>query len=119
MASLRQSSRQRAKRSADKRRGLSLHILPTSATMIGVCVTVISLVRLFEVSGGVGTIIDRAIAADTLVFLAAALLSYMAMRSERNAQRLETYADITFLVALGVLAVMAFLFAWEIGYASS
>jgi hypothetical protein len=48
---------------------ISKHILPTSATMVGVSITVVSLVRLLEVHAGIETIIDdvAAVAAVTLL----------------------------------------------------
>src|SRR5882724_6545123 len=37
---------------------ISRHILPTSATMVGVSITIIGIVRLIETRAGVATIID-------------------------------------------------------------
>src|SRR5687767_2681108 len=79
---------------------LSAHILPTSATMIGVCITVIGLVRLFEAAGDASTIIDKIVAGDSLMFLAAAFMSYLSMRSGRRRRHLESYADVVFMIAL-------------------
>ena len=62
--------------------GLSVHILPTSATMIGVCLTTLYISLL----GTVGTrrkVVDKLMAVDALVFLVSALLSFMSMRSRR------------------------------------
>ena len=95
---------------------LSAHILPTSATMIGVCITVISLVRVVEATNDVSTMIDKVVAGDSLLFLAAAFMSYLSMRSGRPRRRyLESYADVVFMIALGVLAMAGILVAWEIG----
>ena len=38
---------------------ISRHILPTSATMVGVSITIIGIVRLIETRAGVATIIDN------------------------------------------------------------
>ena len=38
---------------------ISRHILPTSATMVGVSITIIGIVRLIETHAGVATIIDN------------------------------------------------------------
>jgi hypothetical protein len=94
---------------------ITAHILPTSATMIGVCITVIGLVRVIEATDEVSTVIDKVVAGDSLLFLAAAVMSYLSMRSGRNRRYLENYADVVFMVALGVLAMAGFLVAWEIG----
>lgn len=94
---------------------LTAHILPTSATMIGVCITVISLVRVVEATNDVSTVIDKVVAGDSLLFLAAAFMSYLSMRSGRRRRYLENYADVVFMIALGVLAMAGILVAWEIG----
>ena len=54
--------------------GLSAHILPTSATMIGVCMTVMSIGHLGP-RDDLRLLIDRMLAIDALVFLASAVLS--------------------------------------------
>ena len=95
---------------------LSGHILPTSATMLGVCITSIGLVRLMEVNGAIGTTIDNVIAADSVLFLVACISSYSSIRSARHRQALERAADITFMVALVVIAVACLMLAWEVGY---
>jgi hypothetical protein len=60
--------------------GLSAHILPTSATMIGVCMTVLTIGHL-----GSGSqwhmVIDKLLAVDALVFMISALLSFISMKS--------------------------------------
>jgi hypothetical protein len=98
---------------------LSAHILPTSATMIGVCITVVGLVRVIEATDNVSTAIDKIVAGDSLLFLTAAVMSYLSMRSGRRLRYLENYADVVFMVALGVLAMAGFLVAWEVGVTPS
>jgi hypothetical protein len=95
---------------------LSHHILPTSATMVGACVMVISIVRLTEITGNVSTTIDDMMALDGILFLASAMLSYMSLRSERKRQRLERYADLVFLGGLTLMVLASCLLAWEFGH---
>lgn len=95
--------------------GLSSHILPVSATMVGVCVTVIGLVRLIEVNATIATIVDNIVAVDSAFFLAAALMSYISIRSPRTLARLERYADLVFLLGLVIMVVASFMLAWEFG----
>ncbi len=94
-------------------RGLSTHILPTSATMIGVCMTVLSIGHL-----GAGNewhmIIDKLLAGDALVFLASALLSFISMKPGRFAALYETRAEVVFIAGLGLLALGAVALAFEI-----
>lgn len=93
--------------------GISNHILPTSATMAGVCITVISIVRLVESNRHVSTIIDNLMAFTGLVFLVSCFLSYMSIRSARRSIKFEKYADLLFLAGLSLMVVGGFLLAWE------
>lgn len=93
--------------------GLSAHILPTSATMIGVCLTTLYISLL----GPVGTqrvLVDKLMAVDALVFLASALLSFMSMRSPRFGPRFEGYAETVFIAGLGLLSLGAVVLAFAI-----
>jgi len=82
--------------------------------MLGVCITVVSVVRLLEVNASIGTVIDNIIAIDSILFLLAAMLSYLSIRSVRR-WRMETYADITFMLALVIMTIASVLLAWELG----
>ena len=90
---------------------LSHHILPTSAQLIGVCMTVISVVKLLHVKRG-GSALDSLLVLDTLFFLVSATLSYTAMRNVRLA-RFEKYADLFFMLGLVLLSVCAILLGFE------
>ena len=92
--------------------GVSSHILPTSATMVGVCMTVISISKIAHSHAGV--IIDRTLAIDSVLFMLSALLSFLSIRYNRPAIRLERWAEILFLVALGLVAVTSLVLAFEI-----
>jgi len=96
-------------------RGLSAHILPTSATMIGVCMTVLSIGHLRQ-GGHSRMLVDKLLAADALLFLASAVLSFMSMRSRRagRPQRYEIWAESVFLLGLGALALGAMVLAFAI-----
>ena len=93
--------------------GLSAHILPTSATMIGVCMTVLSIGHLG--SGGQWRLVaDKLLAVDALVFLVSALLSFIAMRSSRSGATYETRAEVVFIAGLALLALGAMALAFVI-----
>ena len=92
--------------------GVSSHILPTSATMVGVCMTVISIGKIAH--GHAGMVIDRMLAVDSALFLLSALLSFLSIRSIRSAMRLERWAENLFLVALGLVSVTSVVLAFEI-----
>ncbi len=93
--------------------GLSAHILPTSATMIGVCMTVVSIVKIVHLSG-IGLLIDKLLAANSIIFLTSAILSFSSMRRTEGGARLERWAETTFLFALGLVAIAAVILALEI-----
>ncbi len=87
-------------------RGLSAHILPTSATMIGVCMTVLTIGHL-----GAGSewhmVFDKLLAVDGLIFLTSALLSFIAMKSIKFGTSYESRAEVVFIAGLSLLALGA------------
>ncbi|CCE10706.1 putative membrane protein [Bradyrhizobium sp. STM 3843] len=96
--------------------GLASHILPVSATMIGVCATLIGLVKLAEAKLGPSHV-DEYAALTAVIFLASALASYLSIRfSERPrvSARIERIADLIFLVGLVGITLVATLFAYEV-----
>lgn len=90
--------------------------MPTSATLLGACLTVIGLIRLLEVSRTIATLIDNILAIDSLLFLAAAVLSYLSMRRSRDRRGLERKADLVVMAGLFVIAATCVMLAWEIGF---
>lgn len=93
--------------------GLSAHILPTAATMVGVCMTVLSIGRLSS-SGRLGVIIDKMLAIDSVIFLVSAVLSFVAIRIAANTDHIETRAEKLFLLGLSLCAVVAVVIAFAI-----
>jgi len=95
--------------------GLSQHILPTAGTMIGVCTTLVGLVKIIEARIGPSHV-DEYAALTALVFLLSAALSYLSMRlpaGSKNATKLETIADIFFMLGFISLCLISTLFAYE------
>ena len=66
---------------------ICIHIFTVSAAMVGVCLTVIGLLRVIITIRKFDTIADDILAMDAVVFLVSCLLSYWALRT-RAAQRL-------------------------------
>ena len=91
---------------------LSNHILPVAATMVGVCMTVISVLQLIPESG-ISSWADNLLAIDSLTFLACAMLSYWSIRHE-DALRAERYADRLFLASLLLMVIVSFLVAFDL-----
>jgi hypothetical protein len=95
------------------RSGLSAHVLPTSATMIGVCLTALYISLLGPPSAG-RVLVDKLLALDGLVFLASALLSFISMRVRTAASRWEWLAENVFIGGLGLLALGALVLAFAV-----
>lgn len=97
-------------------RALSRHILPTSGTMIGVCATLIGLVKVAEGHSGPSRV-DEVTSLVALLFLASALTSYLSMRyrkRERLCQKLERIADQSFVIGICSIVAISMFFAYEI-----
>jgi hypothetical protein len=92
------------------------HILPTAATMAGVCVTVVGIIKLTELSRSVSTAIDDVLAMDSALFLLSSVLSYLSLRAAREGGRLEQVADILFLVGMTIMVICAFLLVYALDY---
>lgn len=81
---------------------ICIHIFTVSAAMVGVCLTVIGLIRVVITLGKIDTFADDLLAADAFLFLIACFLSYAALRtrSRRRMHSVERLADGIFLVAM-------------------
>ena len=91
---------------------ICIHIFTVSSAMVGVCLTVIGLVRVVITLGKADTIADDLLAGDALLFLVSCFISYAALRSgrARRMHRLETFADGVFILAMILMvAICAFL----------
>ncbi len=97
------------------RQNLSHHILPNSSMMLGVCMTVISIIKVVGVRHGQNKIAE-AFALDSIFFLVSAVLSYASMRIDRqteHAVRLEKFADASFVFGLLFMTCAGFVLAYE------
>ena len=89
---------------------ICIHIFTVSSAMVGVCLTVIGLIRVVITLGTADTIADDCLAINALLFLISGLLSYWALRSRgwRRMHRLERFADGIFIFAMiGMVAICA------------
>jgi len=99
-----------------EQRALSQHILPSSGTMIGVCVTLIGLVKIVEARIGPSRV-DEYAALASLLFLVSAIASYASMRHPQRAilsRHCETIADQFFLGGLVAITAITLFFAYEV-----
>ena len=81
---------------------ICIHIFTVSSAMVGVCLTVIGLIRVVITLGKIDTLADDLLAADAFLFLVACLLSYSALRTRsiRRMHRVEQFADGIFILAM-------------------
>ena len=81
---------------------ICIHIFTVSSAMVGVCLTVIGLIRVVITMGKIDTLADDLLAADGLLFLVSCLLSYSALRTRsiRRMHRVERFADGIFILAM-------------------
>jgi len=95
---------------------ICVHIFTASAAMVGVCLTVIGILRVVISLRKEDMLGDDLLAVNSMLYLASCLLSYWALRTRnlgRN-HRLERIADAIFLVALVFTAINAGFITWAI-----
>ena len=87
---------------------ISIHIFTVSSAMVGVCLTVIGLIRVVITFGKADTVADDLLAADAFLFLLSCLISYSALRtrSKRRIHRRERIADGIFILAMILMVVI-------------
>lgn len=97
-------------------RDICIHIFTVSSAMVGVCLTVIGLIRVVITLGDADTLADDLLASDALLFLVSCLMSYWALRSRglRRMHRLEKIADGVFLFAMIVMVAVSGLITYTI-----
>jgi len=95
---------------------LCIHIFTVSSAMVGVCLTVIGLIRVVITLGNADTLADDFLAADSVLFLVSCLLSYWALRSRslRRMHRLEKIADGIFIIAMIGMVIICALITYSV-----
>lgn len=84
--------------------------------MVGLCLTLLGLTRLMEGLKNISTLADELLAANAVFFLVAGLLSYFALKQNRERRRknLGQAADVVFSLGIFCLAAICCViaFAW-------
>ncbi|MCR0980822.1 hypothetical protein [Roseomonas populi] len=92
-------------------------ILPSAGTMIGICTTLVGLVKLLESQVGGDSRADEVGGLVSVIFLASVILSYSAIRLVQMRPRLshwlERMADLLFVLGLLGIAGLTLLFAYD------
>ena len=99
---------------------ICIHIFTVSSAMVGVCLTVIGLIRVVITLGKNDTLADDLLAADALLFLVACLLSYWALRtrSVRRMHRMERIADAIFILAMILMTAVCGVITYAVSVVS-
>jgi hypothetical protein len=84
--------------------------------MVGVCVTVIGILRVAFTLNKVNTLVDDLLAWDALLFLFACVASYWALRtrSKQRMHQVERVADLLFLVGLAGMVSVCLLLSYTL-----
>ncbi len=87
--------------------------------MVGVCLTVIGILRVVIATQRRDTIADDLLSLDAVLFLASCVLSYWALRTRgrRRMHRVERVADFVFLAALLSMVVICGFITYAIAIA--
>lgn len=96
---------------------VNIHVFSVSAGLVGVCLTVIGIIRIgINLKPDYNTIADELLAADSICFMAACLLAYSSLRSpNRNrAKRLEGYADRLFITGMVTMCLACAFIAFSL-----
>ena len=96
---------------ANNKKNISRHILPTSSNLLGLCFVILSFIRVLKL--GNETIIDELVAVAIVLFFTSSFFSYVSMRSNRWAESCEKIADTIFLIGLFLLSLCSVLVAYE------
>ena len=87
---------------------LCVNIFTASSAMVGVCLTVVGLLRVVITIRKANTMADDLLLGDSVLFLISCLLSYWALRSRavQRMHRVERLADNVFMLALLLMVVV-------------
>ena len=82
--------------------------------MLGVCMTVISIIKLTQINRGIAYWADDLLALDALIFLTSSIFSYLSIRSNSMKIHFEDIADKVFMLALILMGIAVLLLTFEI-----
>jgi hypothetical protein len=99
---------------------LCIHLFTVSAAMVGVCLTVIGLIRIVITIQKADTLADNLLAIDAILFLTSCGMSYWALRTRgaRRMHRVERIADFVFLAAMLLMTAICIFIAFALATAS-
>ena len=107
------SDSEEAERNQDN---ICIHIFSVSATLVGVCLTVIGIFRAITELKNFNTLGDNILAFDALLFLISCITSYVALRStdKQRKKKLERIADYVFVGGLMLMVIVCILITYTL-----
>lgn len=99
-----------------RRLDLAAHIFAVSATLVGVCLGVITLLRLIQGLNALSLLADDVVSADAVMFLGACGAAYSAIRTRSLdwRHRLERLADVLFMAGLALMTAVCAMVTYEL-----
>jgi uncharacterized membrane protein len=98
---------------------ICIHIFTVSAAMVGVCLTVIGILRIVISIRKSDTFADDLLSATAVLFLISCLASYWALRtvSTHRMHKVERLADASFIVAMCLMVFTCVFITFSIAVA--
>lgn len=95
---------------------ICIHIFSSSSVMVGVCLTVVGILRVVITLKSRDTLGDDLLTVNAMVYLVSGLLSYWGLRtrSRKRNHRLEYLADITFIAGMIFTVINTGFITWFI-----
>lgn len=95
---------------------ICIHIFTVSASMVGVCLTVIGLLRVVIAIRQIDSIADNLLAVNAVLFLTSCLASYWALRtrSKHRMHQVERFADVVFIFAMSLMAIVCIVITYAV-----
>jgi hypothetical protein len=93
-----------------------LTVLSVSSGMVGVCLTAIGLIGIMRSLSKVATVVDDLLAVGGVVFMIAAVLSFLGMRT-KLASKWRSFArmlDLLFCLGLVLVVIATLLLTWMV-----
>ena len=89
-----------------------------AGAMVGVCLTVIGVLRLLTEVKGYRTLGDDLVAVDGILFLFACVFSFLTLkeRDSRKRRFLKRITDSCFLIAIGLMMIICILITWAFAH---
>jgi hypothetical protein len=88
----------------------SAHIFPAASTLVGVCMTVVSIVKAFH---GKGFVVSGVVSIASVVFLVSTFCAYIALRHDKPSF-VDAVAEYLFLGGLVLVTLAGIMIAVEI-----